>query len=81
MGNYLAFDLGAESCRAILGNLDDSKKLQIKNITPFTERDDEYPRTFAMGCAGMYREILTGMTACAAQCGDKTKASALTAGQ
>ena len=30
MGNYLAFDLGAESCRAVLGNLDDSKKLQIK---------------------------------------------------
>jgi sugar (pentulose or hexulose) kinase len=30
MGNYLAFDLGAESCRAIIGNLDDNNKLQIK---------------------------------------------------
>ena len=32
MGNYLAFDLGAESCRAIIGNLDDNNKLQIKQL-------------------------------------------------
>jgi len=52
MGNYLAFDLGAESCRAILGNLDDSKKLQIKTLHRSPNGMMEYPRTFAMGCAG-----------------------------
>ena len=32
MGKYLAFDLGAESGRAMLGTLDENKKLQIQQL-------------------------------------------------
>ena len=77
MGNYLAFDLGAESCRAILGNLDDNKKLQIKTLHRSPNGMMNIRGRLQWDVLGMYREILTGMTACAAQCGDKVESAGI----
>ena len=73
MGNYLAFDLGAESCRAVLGNLDDSKKLQIKLLHRSSNAMINVRGNLHWDILGMYREMLTGISACVAQCGDKTE--------
>ena len=73
MGNYLAFDLGAESCRAVLGNLDDSKKLQIKLLHRAPNAMINVRGNLHWDILGMYREMLTGISACVAQYGDKTE--------
>ncbi len=73
MGNYLAFDLGAESCRAVLGNLDDSKKLQIKLLHRSSNAMINVRGSLHWDILGMYREMLTGISACVALCGDKTE--------
>jgi len=73
MGNYLAFDLGAESCRAILGNLDDNNKLQIKQLHRSPNRMINVRDTLHWDILGIYREMLTGLNIAAAQCGDTTE--------
>lgn len=70
MGNYLAFDLGAESCRAMLGILDDNNKLQIKQLHRSLNSMINIRGTLHWDILGMYREMLTGLSAAAAQCGD-----------
>ena len=67
MGNYLAFDLGAESCRAMLGTLDDNKKLQIKQLHRFPNGMINVRGNLHWDILGMYREMLTGISAAAAQ--------------
>ena len=70
MGNYLAFDLGAESCRAMLGNLDDNNKLQIRQLHRSTNGMINVRGSLYWNILGMYREMLTGLSTGAAQCGD-----------
>jgi len=72
VGNYLAFDLGAESCRAILGNLDENNRLQIKLLHRSPNGMINIRGTLQWDVLGMYRELLNGMTAAVAQCGDTT---------
>jgi len=73
MGNYLAFDLGAESCRAIIGNLDDNNKLQIKQLHRSPNGMINVRGTLHWDIIGIYREMLTGLNIAAAQCGDTTE--------
>jgi rhamnulokinase len=70
MGNYLAFDLGAESCRAMLGILDDNNKLQIKQLHRSPNSMINIRGNLHWDILGMYREILSGLNASAAQSGD-----------
>ena len=67
MGNYLAFDLGAESGRAILGQLDDSGQLQIKQLHRFPTGMINVLGRLHWDVLGMYREMLTGITAAVVQ--------------
>jgi len=67
MGKYLAFDLGAESGRAILGQLDDNGNLQIKQLHRFPTGMINVRGRLHWDILGMYREMLTGITAAVAQ--------------
>ena len=70
MGNYLAFDLGAESCRAMLGVLDDNNKLQINQLHRSSNGMISVRGNLHWDILGMYREMLTGLSAAAAHCRD-----------
>ena len=70
MGNYLAFDLGAESCRAMLGILDDNNKLQINQLHRSSNGMISVRGNLHWDILGMYREMLTGLNAAATHCGD-----------
>jgi rhamnulokinase len=72
MGNYMAFDLGAESCRAMLGNLDDNNKLQIKQLHRSPNGMINVRGNLQWDVLGMYREILAGLSAAVAHSGDVT---------
>ena len=67
MGKYLAFDLGAESGRAILGQLDDNGNLQIKQLHRFPTGMINVRGRLHWDILGMYREMLTGITDAVAQ--------------
>ena len=73
MGNYLAFDLGAESCRAVLGNLDDGNKLQIKLLHRSPNGMINVRGNLHWDILSIYREMLTGIRTCVAQCGGNTE--------
>ena len=73
MGNYLAFDLGAESCRAMLGSLDDNNKLQIKQLHRSPNGMINIRGGLYWDILGMYREILAGLNAAVGQCGNITE--------
>ena len=70
MGNYLAFDLGAESCRTMLGNLDDNNKLQIKQLHRSSNGMINIRGRLYWDVLGMYREMLTGINAAVEHCGE-----------
>jgi rhamnulokinase len=70
MGNYLAIDLGAESGRAVLGNLGDSVKLQMKVLHRWPTGMIDVLGTLHWDILGIYREIVNGINACATECGD-----------
>jgi rhamnulokinase len=72
VGNYLAFDLGAESCRAVLGNLDDNK-LQIKLLHRSPNGMINVRGNLHWDILSIYREMLTGIRTCVAQCGGNTE--------
>ncbi len=67
MGKYLAFDLGAESGRAMLGTLDENKKLQLQQLHRFPNGMINIRGVLHWDVIGMYREMLTGITATVAQ--------------
>ena len=67
MGNYLAFDLGAESGRAMLGTLDDNQKLRIQQLHRFPNGMINVRGVLHWDVLGIYREMLTGITAAMAQ--------------
>ena len=67
MGNYLAFDLGAESGRAMLGTLDDNQKLRIQQLHRFPNGMINVRGVLHWDVLAMYREMLTGITAAMAQ--------------
>ena len=67
MGNYLAVDLGAESGRAMLGTLDDNQKLQIQQLHRFPNGMIKVRGVLHWDVLGMYREMLTGITAAVVQ--------------
>jgi rhamnulokinase len=71
LGNYLAFDLGAESGRAMLGQLDENNNLQIKQLHRFPNGMINVRGILHWDVLGMYREMLTGITAAVAQSGGK----------
>ena len=73
MGNYLAFDLGAESCRAVLGNLDDGNKLQIKLLHRSPNGMINVRGNLHWDILSIYREMLIGIRTCVAQCGGNTE--------
>ena len=73
MGNYLAFDMGAESSRAVLGTLDDNNKLQIKLLHRSPNGMINLRGTLHWDIVGMYREVLNGISSCVSQCGDKVE--------
>ena len=73
MGNYLAFDLGAESCRAVLGNLDDGNKLQIKLLHRSPNGMINVRGNLHWDILSIYREMLTGIRTCVAQCRGNTE--------
>jgi rhamnulokinase len=70
MANYLAIDLGAESGRAVLGNLDESGKLQMKVLHRWPTGMINVLGTLHWDILGIYREILNGIGACATECLD-----------
>jgi len=67
MGKYLAFDLGAESGRVMLGTLDDNQKLRIQQLHRFPNGMINVRGVLHWDVIGMYREMLTGITAAVAQ--------------
>jgi sugar (pentulose or hexulose) kinase len=73
VGNYLAFDLGAESCRAVLGNLDDGNKLQIKLLHRSPNGMINVRGNLHWDILSIYREMLTGIRTCVAQCRGNTE--------
>ena len=67
MGKYLAFDLGAESGRAMLGTLDENKKLQLQQLHRFPNGMINVRGVLHWDVIGMYREMLNGITAAVAR--------------
>ncbi|MEZ4658538.1 MAG: FGGY family carbohydrate kinase [Caldilineaceae bacterium] len=72
-GSYLAFDLGAESGRAILGQIDDAK-LTLSEVHRFANTPVLIPtapgqQTLHWDAPGLWREIKTGLAAAAAKPG------------
>ncbi|MEZ4713333.1 MAG: rhamnulokinase family protein [Caldilineaceae bacterium] len=72
-GSYLAFDLGAESGRAILGQIDEAK-LTLTEVHRFANTPVLIPtapgqQTLHWDAPALWREIKTGLAAAAAQPG------------
>lgn len=70
MSNYLAFDLGAESCRAVLGKLDDNGKLRIELLHRSPNSMIDVLGRLYWDIPGMWREMLTGIGTCVNQSSD-----------
>ena len=64
--HYLAFDLGAESGRAILGTLDDAGRLQISQLHRFPNGMINVLGNLHWDVLGLYKEMLEGMQVLAA---------------
>lgn len=62
---YLAFDLGAESGRTILGRLDDAGCLQLSQLHRFPNRMINVLGNLHWDVLGLYTEMLEGMRICA----------------
>ena len=67
---FLAFDLGAESGRALLGRLD-GERLQLEELHRFTNGPVEVEGSLHWDARGIWREIKQGLSAAAAACGDE----------
>lgn len=65
--HYLAFDLGAESGRAILGILDDAGRLQISELHRFPNGMINVLGNLHWDVLGQYQELLEGMRISAGQ--------------
>ncbi len=65
---YLAFDLGAESGRAILGTLSD-ERLALEEIHRFANEPVRMGGTLTWDFPGLFREIKKGLAACTARTG------------
>jgi rhamnulokinase len=64
---FLAFDLGAESGRAVLGTLGDDGRLQTEEIHRFPNRPVRLGGHVHWNVAGLYAEMLDAMALCAAR--------------
>jgi rhamnulokinase len=64
--SYLAFDLGAESGRAILGTLGDDGRLRTRELHRFRNGPVETLGRLHWDVLGLWREILQGLRACSA---------------
>jgi rhamnulokinase len=62
-GNFLAFDLGASSGRAMLGTISD-KKLQLTEIHRFENRMVEIDNHFYWNIFSIFDELKTGLKKC-----------------
>jgi len=62
---YLAFDLGAESGRAMLGRLDDAGCLQVDRLHRFPNRMVNILGSLHWDVLALYAEMLQGMRVCA----------------
>lgn len=62
--HYLAFDLGAESGRAVLGRLDDTGRLQISHLHRFPNRMINVIGNLHWDVLGLYGEMLEAMRIC-----------------
>jgi len=67
--NYLAFDLGAESGRAVLGRLEDGH-LALSTIHRFPNGPVRVLRDYYWDVLGLLREIKEGLALYARECGD-----------
>lgn len=67
-GNYLAFDLGASSGRAMLGTISDGK-LKIKEIHRFENRMVEIDNHFYWNIFSIFDELKTGLKKCISEHG------------
>ncbi len=63
---YLAFDVGAESGRVILGTLDDDGHLQISQLHRFPNQMINIMGNLHWDILALYSEMLKGMSSCAA---------------
>jgi len=63
--HYLAFDLGAESGRAILGRLEDTGRLRISQLHRFPNGMINVLGNLHWNVLGLYTEMLQGMRICA----------------
>lgn len=63
--NYLAFDLGAESVRAILGTLDDDDCLRTAQLHRFPNGMIDVLGSLQWDVLGLYRDMLKAMLICA----------------
>jgi rhamnulokinase len=64
--NLLAFDLGAESGRAILGRIDGKDKLSLEVVHRFANRPVKALNALYWDVLNLYGEILTGLGRCSA---------------
>jgi rhamnulokinase len=67
---YLAFDLGAESGRAILGTLEEGR-LALEEIHRFQNEPVRLGGTLTWDFPGLFREIKAGLGACTAKVGTR----------
>ena len=65
---YLAFDLGAESGRAILGELDDTGYLQLRELHRFPNHLINTLGNLHWDVSGLYAEMIKGIRICATSC-------------
>jgi rhamnulokinase len=69
---YLAFDLGAESGRAMLGTLGDDGRLAVEEVHRFPNRPVPIGEHLHWDITGLWRAMLDGLSACAARHGQPT---------
>jgi rhamnulokinase len=67
VGQYLAFDLGAESSRVIFGNLDDNGKLSIELLHRSPNSMIDVRGRLCWEIHGMWRDMLQGIGICVSQ--------------
>jgi len=65
--SYLAFDLGAESGRAVLGELGPNKRLTLTEIHRFPNSNINIHGHLHWDVLGLYREMLHSMSICASK--------------
>jgi rhamnulokinase len=67
--HFLAFDLGAESGRAVLGSLD-GKRLTLRELSRFSNGALEIHGHLHWNIYRLYEEIKRGLALCASQCAE-----------